>query len=187
MIMEQITDLRIRRTHRLLADALIALMQEKAFEKITVIEICAQAMVHRATFYKYFEDKYQLLDYCVHEIGTRFIENAGKKSAGADCRECFLNMARGILTEFEAHKDTYITILKRDAGYYLTHKMQDMVNYELTVQFERICDEDGNIGIPPHALAHFYSGACINIMYWWVDNGLSVEEVMKYMENILNL
>jgi AcrR family transcriptional regulator len=55
-------DLRVRRTHKLLWEALMALMAERAFEEITVKEICDQAMVHRTTFYKHYEDKYALLE-----------------------------------------------------------------------------------------------------------------------------
>ena len=57
------TDLRVRRTYKLLSDALISLMKVKPFEKISVMDICNEAMVHRATFYTHFEDKYQLLKF----------------------------------------------------------------------------------------------------------------------------
>src|SRR5215471_3654006 len=59
---EEQGDLRVRRTHKLLWEALMALMAERAFEEITVKEICDQAMVHRTTFYKHYEDKYALLE-----------------------------------------------------------------------------------------------------------------------------
>ena len=54
-------DLRVRRTHKLLWEALLILMAEQAFETISVKEICDRAMVHRTTFYKHYEDKYDLL------------------------------------------------------------------------------------------------------------------------------
>ena len=54
-------DLRVRRTHKLLWEALMTLMTEQEFETISVKEICDRAMVHRTTFYKHYEDKYDLL------------------------------------------------------------------------------------------------------------------------------
>src|SRR5229473_6438569 len=54
-------DLRVRRTHKLLWEALMTLMIEQEFETISVKEICDRAMVHRTTFYKHYEDKYDLL------------------------------------------------------------------------------------------------------------------------------
>src|SRR5260221_4783495 len=59
---EEQADLRVRRTHKLLWEALMALLSERAFEEITVKEICERAMVHRTTFYKHYEDKYALLE-----------------------------------------------------------------------------------------------------------------------------
>src|SRR5258708_30075676 len=58
---EEPADLRVRRTHKLLWEALMAELSERAFEEITVKDICDRAMVHRTTFYKHYEDKYALL------------------------------------------------------------------------------------------------------------------------------
>jgi len=55
-------DLRVRRTHKFLWEALMAELSERAFEEITVKDICERAMVHRTTFYKHYEDKYALLE-----------------------------------------------------------------------------------------------------------------------------
>jgi len=55
-------DLRVRRTHKLLWEALMAELSERAFEEITVTDICERAMVHRTTFYKHYADKYALLE-----------------------------------------------------------------------------------------------------------------------------
>ncbi|HEY7834158.1 MAG TPA: TetR/AcrR family transcriptional regulator C-terminal domain-containing protein [Ktedonobacterales bacterium] len=55
-------DLRVRRTHKLLWEALLAELSERPFEDITVKDICERAMVHRTTFYKHYEDKYALLE-----------------------------------------------------------------------------------------------------------------------------
>src|SRR5262245_22836902 len=55
-------DLRVRRTHKLLWEALMAELAERPFEEITVRDICERAMVHRTTFYKHYADKYALLE-----------------------------------------------------------------------------------------------------------------------------
>ncbi|MFC7558721.1 TetR/AcrR family transcriptional regulator [Paenibacillus farraposensis] len=58
------TDLRVKRTHKLLWSALgeLLLDPKKEFSSITINEICEKAMVHRTTFYKHFVDKYDLLN-----------------------------------------------------------------------------------------------------------------------------
>ncbi len=187
--MEPITDLRIRRTYKLLTNALMTLMQEKPFEKISVIEICSQAMVHRATFYKYFEDKYQLLDYCVHEIGEKFNSSEGLAEPVDSCRRYFLKLTRCLLNEFEANKGMYLAILKRNKGDYLMNKIQDTITYRLCDKFDEFKKNGLNIPVPCSMLAHFYSGACINVLNWWFkDNDvISVDEVIGFVETSRNI
>ena len=55
----------VRRTYLLLMKALLDLLAEIPFEKISLTDICRVSMVSRSTFYRYFEDKYDLLHYFV--------------------------------------------------------------------------------------------------------------------------
>lgn len=48
---------------RFLESALLALMKEKPYEKISISEICASAFLSRASFYKHFSSKDELLRY----------------------------------------------------------------------------------------------------------------------------
>ena len=54
-----------RRTYLLLSQALFSLLEENPFEKITLTQLCDASRVPRSTFYRYFEDKYDLLYYCL--------------------------------------------------------------------------------------------------------------------------
>ena len=53
-------DPRVRRTRKLLQDALVELLAEKSFEAITVQDIATRSTINRATFYAHFVDKYDL-------------------------------------------------------------------------------------------------------------------------------
>lgn len=57
-------DLRIRRTRKLLMQALIKLTVEKGFAAITVQDIANRAMVNRATFYRHYLDMPELFIAC---------------------------------------------------------------------------------------------------------------------------
>ncbi len=54
-----------RRTYILLSRSLFQILEEVPFEKISLIQLCDHSMVPRSTFYRYFEDKYDLLCYCL--------------------------------------------------------------------------------------------------------------------------
>jgi AcrR family transcriptional regulator len=55
-------NLRVRRTKALLREALIALIEERGFDALTVGELTGRAMVSRAAFYRYYQDKYDLVE-----------------------------------------------------------------------------------------------------------------------------
>lgn len=60
-------DPRARRTIRVLRAAMIELLKEKEFSKISVQDITERAEVNRATFYDHYVDKYALLNDLVRE------------------------------------------------------------------------------------------------------------------------
>jgi AcrR family transcriptional regulator len=59
---QEIKGLRVRRTQKLLRDALIELIEEKGFDNLTVGEISERALVSRAAFYRYYQDKFDLVE-----------------------------------------------------------------------------------------------------------------------------
>ncbi len=59
---QQAPNLRVRRTHKLLRQAVIELIEERGFDALTVGEIAERAMVSRAAFYRNYQDKYDLVE-----------------------------------------------------------------------------------------------------------------------------
>ncbi|WP_327287673.1 TetR/AcrR family transcriptional regulator [Streptomyces sp. NBC_01198] len=55
-------NLRVRRTRKLLRDALIELIEERGFDRLTVGGITERAMVSRAAFYRNYQDKFHLVE-----------------------------------------------------------------------------------------------------------------------------
>ena len=151
------------------------------------MEICSHAMVHRATFYKYFEDKYQLLDYCMEEMALVFGRDSGNETQFSNYNEFFLSAVRSIFNEFDMHREVYLTILKRNSNDYLTNKVQEILAGKLYNKFEKEKKAGVFIPVPSDILASFYSGACINILYWWIknENNISVDEVVGYIHDII--
>ena len=69
------TDLRIRRTHKFLQEAMIELITEKGFDALTVGDIAERAMINRATFYRHYQDKYDLMAKIFEETTNELVEN----------------------------------------------------------------------------------------------------------------
>ena len=62
--MEKKQDRRVRKSKDSLKNSLIELMQSKSVNNITVKELVIKADLNRSTFYNYFDDIYDLMDYC---------------------------------------------------------------------------------------------------------------------------
>jgi AcrR family transcriptional regulator len=71
-------DPRVRRTRKLLQQALSELLSEKELSSISVQDIAARADINRATFYTHFDDKFALLTYSVQE---QFKDELNRRSA----------------------------------------------------------------------------------------------------------
>jgi AcrR family transcriptional regulator len=83
----EVRDPRIRRTRKLLQEALSNLLRSKSFDEISVQDITEAATLNRATFYDHYADKFALLEAMVaggfHELldERRVQYNAGCPAA----------------------------------------------------------------------------------------------------------
>ncbi len=64
---QPVSNVRVRRTQKLLREALIELIEERGFEALTIGELTERAMVSRAAFYRNYQDKYDLVEQIFEE------------------------------------------------------------------------------------------------------------------------
>src|SRR5579859_4565409 len=91
-------DPRVKRTRKLLQDALMALLAEKSFDAITVQDIAERSTINRATFYTHFVDKYGLFASFIHE----WFRKALQDRLGDGARLSRPNLRLVILASMEA-------------------------------------------------------------------------------------
>jgi AcrR family transcriptional regulator len=72
-----VSNLRVRRTQKLLREALIELIEERGFEALTIGEITERAMVSRAAFYRNYQDKYDLVEQIFEEAMSALLSAVG--------------------------------------------------------------------------------------------------------------
>ena len=75
--MHEPIDLRVRRTQKALQDALITLIEERGFDAITVGDIAECAMVNRATFYRHYHDRYDLVEKIFEDAMNTLVSELG--------------------------------------------------------------------------------------------------------------
>lgn len=96
----KVRNIRMTRTKESIFEALLELMKEKDFEKITIQNLTERAQINRATFYAHFQDKYELLD----EIIGNSVEELIQKHTNGVCAFTKENMLQLVYAAFEFHQ-----------------------------------------------------------------------------------
>lgn len=105
-------DARTERSSAALRDALLRLLERKPFEQITVRDICAEAGVHYATFFRHHPSKEDLLEnVAAQQIGTLVELTLPIKDAAGD-RIAF----DALCAYVEEHRTLWSVLLNGGAG-----------------------------------------------------------------------
>lgn len=171
----------IKRTYALLKDQMFELLTKSSFEKLTLTEICAASMIPRSTFYRYFEDKYDLLRYCLQSMteDMRLTEDVVCFKNMESIQDFLLILIHHIAGNREQYQKIYLSnkdgilmeILKQDLKLILTEKMQLAQANGLKLK----------ISLPIFAtlLTEFYFS--IVTCYLELENQITIEE---FVENV---
>lgn len=180
-------DLRVRRTHKLLLDALLDMLQNQSFDKISVTDICERAMVHRTTFYKHFEDKYSLLMYGIQETQKRFDKEGLADLEGDDPREYYMNILRKVLENISSNRRLHSLLFSSEIN-----SVSSIIHKLVAEDIKRKLKHNENLGaqhaVPITIVANFYAGALIALVSWWYKNNMpvTIDEMVSYVDLMIN-
>jgi AcrR family transcriptional regulator len=165
---KQKLDARVRRTRDALGDALIALMQEKPFDTITVQEVLDRAHVSRSTFYSHYSDKDDLLMSDAEEF---FEALSMALSAHGDKSERVFPVR-----EFFSHLSNVQPFYKALVKSGKSQENMELARGHFARGIERrLAELPRGQSIPPHelpAIAFTHAGALLSLLTWWLDRGM---------------
>ena len=162
------TDARVRRTRDALGDALIALMQEKAFETITVQEVLDRAHVSRSTFYTHYSDKDDLLMSDSEEFFEALsmaLSAHGDKSDRVFPVQEFFNHLADVQPFYKA-------LVK--SGKFQENMELARGHFARGIE-RRLSELPRAKSIPANersAIAFTHAGALLSLLAWWLDRGM---------------
>ncbi|MCR8646016.1 TetR/AcrR family transcriptional regulator [Paenibacillus sp. N1-5-1-14] len=174
-------DLRVRRTHKLLRKALEELLSEPGqhFSSITVNQICEKAMVHRTTFYKHFEDKFDLLVLWLSQDKDEYM----KFSVDELLQTPFQNTSKN------PNLELYTKIMqtqKNDEVFtsYIKSKQKEVLK-QLMLELNQ---KGKKFSLPIEIIAEVYSEVSSSLSIWWLQGGRQVppEQMDDYFYELLN-
>lgn len=159
-------DLRAQRTQKLLDHALLELLSEKSFKDIQVSELCERAMVRRATFYRHYQNKHDLLRHFASRNRLR-----AKEEHVTDCVSVS-QLCRGLTHALVFFAEEHRQVLKRQM---LSPGFYPMMN-EATKQFaDDFKDDLASLGVAqPDSLdlnikADFYLFGLMGAVLRWIE------------------
>ena len=95
------TDARIRYTKMVIRTAFLDLLSRERIEKITVAQICRSAEINRATFYRYYENQYDLLSSLENEMFDELKKSTKEYKNDID------KLTEIIFVKFSEQRDTW--------------------------------------------------------------------------------
>lgn len=135
-------DLRVQKTKKNIRETFLTLLEQKPLDKIHVQEILDTAQINRATFYKYYLDKYdlaeQLAQECMNTITPLAEKRFDKGRNLAEIQEIILDIYSYIKTNRRA-----VLALWKSEGSSI-HLYRDMESLLRNLCLERLQNETTN-------------------------------------------
>lgn len=176
------TDLRARRTRKLLREALLELIEARGFEALTVGEIAERAMVSRAAFYRYYQDKYDLVEHIFAEAMQALVTDVDHHSHEALSDLDLPNTPTPerwvrLFEHFEQYERLYRALLSGKGSPWFATKMRAFLaemrsgheqEHAATVHGKRTGDSHTAAGGYAPALV---DALLIDTVAWWLEQG----------------
>jgi AcrR family transcriptional regulator len=173
------TDLRVRRTRERLGAALIALIEEKSIDNVTVREVLDRAEVGRSTFYLHYQDKNDLLVSQLEnglEMWSSILCTRNEKSRRvAPVAEFFAHVASaGKLYRSLVDSGRIEIFFDLAQGYFARGIARRLTQIGLPVSDQRELD----------ASSHAVAGNLLSLLKWWLDRG--TKEPAEHMDELFH-
>jgi AcrR family transcriptional regulator len=164
-------DRRVRRTRELLHRALLDLIAEKGYDRVTVQDILDRADVGRSTFYAHYRDKEDLLRSGVEDVNAAVaaeIQREGKALTG------LLEPLLIVFRHVESHRHMWQPLASKgglDLGLQMLKQYsEELLREHLRSHFPQGAADRTQLDVA----VQFTTGALTGLLTWWVANDVRV-------------
>jgi AcrR family transcriptional regulator len=167
-------DPRIERTQEAFRSALMALIEKKGFDAISVQDIAERAGLNRATFYLHYRDKQDLLIRTSEAVFDSLVAEAGPIDRGNLAFERPPQQVVILFQHLAKHRDFYRVVLGKSGvpafvarirEYLVIYTQQHIASlHTLYPTAVPILDDT--------FISEYVAGAMLGIIIWWLENDL---------------
>lgn len=167
-------DRRVRRSQRMLHEALRSLIVEKGYDRVTVQDVIDRADVGRATFYAHFRDKDDLLMSGLEEMRQSLQQQlATFPRTRGDRLGDGLGFTRVLFDHAEGHRRDYRALVgSRIGGLILTSVQKELTSLIRAHLDETVARRRVKPVVPVEIITHYVVSALLSLLTWWLDNDL---------------
>jgi AcrR family transcriptional regulator len=176
-------DLRVRRTHKLLWEALMAELSERAFEEITVKDICERAMVHRTTFYKHYVDKYALLEQGMRQMYDALVAEGGHMPPSAFSLDQPPPYFIRLFEHVAEHQHFYKLMLCGEGVGRFQKLVKEYIAEVAGDKMRALPPAHQKSAFPLAMQVQFVAGGILSLLAWWLEQNmpLSPYQMAQYV------
>lgn len=159
---------KVKYTKMVLKESFIRLMKKKAFQRITITEICEAADINRATFYAHYTDQYDLLRQIEQELVDDINQYLGNHLFNENESE-FLQMLEKIFEYIKVNAEVCSVLLSENGD---RNFQKDVM---MIVRNQCIAEWTSKKSIEEEAAQYLYSyiaNGSIGIILQWLRNGM---------------
>lgn len=152
-----------------LAESLKELSKTRPIEKITIKEITDKAGVIRPTFYNHFQDKYELLEWIVHEElmtpSMPLFQNGMMKEG-----------ITFIFTTMEKEKEFYQKAIRLEGQNSFTDMMKKTAKEIVLARMNReaVSERSKYAWLTPELVAEYYGQMACAVAVRWIASGMNI-------------
>ena len=164
-------DLRVRKTKKAIAEAFMALLEEKTYEEITVNELCDRAGVRRTTFYKHYRDKLDYVACFAKDLRDKFDDIIWKNGKPDSTPDYYVAYAKSLVEFISRHETVVNNIIKSPAFSVLAIALSEQ-NYKDT--YDRLIESmkaGMELCVSPEIVASMIVGAVATTLAVWLIGG----------------
>jgi AcrR family transcriptional regulator len=165
----QVPDRRVRRSRDLLFQALIALIREKGYDRITVQDILDRADVGRSTFYEHYRGKDELLLSATEGLRS-VLEQTLATTSITNAPEPMLQVAQALFGQIDEaeHRRHYQALLGTRGGELATRTLRKLLSEALAKHLQSSGAVKDKRQL--EAAGVFMGNGLVGLLTWWFDS-----------------
>lgn len=173
-------DARVRYTKMVIRNCFFQLLNEKKLNKITVKEICEKASINRATFYKYYDNPFDLYKQLEQELMDQLEERIISQQP-----ENFLIVFQIILQDIKDNSEFYQLLFSENGDELFRNRVFALCYGENMKTIKTIMPDAS----PKEQewLYYFIAEGCNGILIQWINGGMKepVEDIVKFTKRLV--